>query len=211
MLLPMLLVYTHCFVPQCNADSLVCDRFDPCCFTPQLMALIQTRFPTLPFSVADAVVQLSSELASAAAASFRDDPATMAALTLSVRQSLRLARHASSVKAASARSAEVSLNHSIVLAESLKEILLLQFLPETARSTVQRIIDSSLPLASSGVSGDSPSRAVGVPVVADGVLRIGSIEHTVSSPINAELVPNPLFYNIPRYVCDCAMVGERKL
>jgi hypothetical protein len=72
---------------------------------------------------------------------------------------------------------------------------MLPFLSDAAKQTV------SAALASVGVSdarGRAAATASVTARVADGVLTIGDVAFPVTIPRHPELVPQPMFYDIPR-------------
>lgn len=149
--------------------------------------MLQHRFPALSEPARDAIVRLTESLNAVASSSFRDDPPTATALRLSLRQILRLTRHVNT-------SAGVPL--SVAIGESVKELLMLQFMPEPARIAVNAVLQALFPISSAvSASAEGPSFK---PVVTDGVLYFGDVSHPQHKPEFPELVPSPLFYDIPR-------------
>jgi von Willebrand factor A domain-containing protein 8 len=160
--------------------------------------LLQGKFPSLPFSAVDAIVKVSEQLRQAADATFRDDVASASAMKLSLRQLLRVARHATT--ACSAATSVLTPELSTSIADSVKESMLLQFLPDTVRRSIQGILESTLPLYRTADAAVTEATTVSFkPSVVDGVLDIGGVKCVISQPKQPELVPAPLFFDIPRH------------
>jgi hypothetical protein len=99
---------------------------------------------------------------------------------------------------------------SIDLGESLRRTLLLPFLPHALRDRVDAQIGAfvtsiaagaSTPVAPSLSTSQAVSTPIGVPRVVDGRLIIGDVSYpVVAKPLHPELVPQILFYDIPKHV-----------
>jgi von Willebrand factor A domain-containing protein 8 len=160
--------------------------------------LLQHKFPSLSFPAVDAIVKVSEQLHRTAESTFRDDLPSSTAMKLSLRQLLRVARHATASSPPGLSTLTPDL--SAAIADSIKESMLLQFLPDIVRRSVQNILETVLPLYRGSSSDTSESPVVSFkPVVSEGVLDIGGVQCPVALPQQPELVPAPLFFDIPRH------------
>ena len=162
--------------------------------------MVRFRHPHADASAVDAVLTAVTALRTAATAQFHDQPVTAAALTLSLRQILRVCRHAVPVEGSS----PTAVRHAC--GRALQEVLLLPFLSDGVKAVVGTALGSA-GLAPGTASSSAASIADGalassLPTisVADGVLRIGSVTCPVSTVTQPELVPRPVFFNIPSHV-----------
>ena len=149
-------------------------------------------------SAIDAILKIAGQLSNAASTSFRDDPTSSASLTLSLRQIVRVARHVSACTGTTPVPADIPADVATVITESIKEIMLLQFLPEPVRHVIQKVLASVLPQASMVTAHDSGEAVSYKPVVDGNDLTIGGLTYTRTVPTHPELVPAPLFFDIPR-------------
>eukprot|EP00753_Platysulcus_tardus_P002307 PLAT11642.13.p1 GENE.PLAT11642.13~~PLAT11642.13.p1 ORF type:complete len:850 (+),score=362.94 PLAT11642.13:648-3197(+) len=155
---------------------------------PQLSAvqqdsLLASLFPDMPTDAAAALAAFVE-----AARQSADLP------QLSTRQIVRLSRH-------------MTVHKSTALADlsrSLRDTLLLDFMPAEARARVEAAMaDSGLlspsPDASAALAGEEEGTALAIESDGD-TLRIGDVSAAIAKGSRPELVPAPLFFDIPRHV-----------
>jgi MoxR-like ATPase len=145
--------------------------------TESTRLILNRRFPALQADVMDRLLRFAALLNEAATS------LSAPTLALSLRHLLRVGKH-------------VSRFGPTVAADIVGRVLLLQLLPSTLHESVVRALaDSQL---------GQPSNKDGVPApkleLTDSSLQIGNVSFPRCTPTNPELVPQVLFYDIPKHV-----------
>ena len=170
--------------------------------------MLHATVPSASGEVVDAVLQLAQALKAAAVGQFASDPSTAEALTLSLRQLRRLAARIAASPPSSGSSVEASHEvHAIVMSP---------FLPSAAQAAVQTAIkvaglgcgvdrafsSSSSPAGglSEGELGDAAASAWHLPASHAAVQVGGHALPRQVTPRRPELVPSPVFFDIPRHM-----------
>lgn len=189
-------------------------------------------FPSAPTDALSKLCAFAKDINAKAASLADTDPPAASALQLSLRQLIRLARHVSVTSTAAAVVPDLNLE----IRSAVHEAMMAAFQPTNAQDIINRALDqagimSAAQLAAAAHAGtpeeqaESHAGAVKRPVPRSRAapahrpamsieataarLTIGGVSVTIKPPASPELVPRPLFYDIPQYVLAVQRVCVR--
>ena len=157
----------------------------------EILHMIRELHPEAPMETMEKAVHFSKLLRDRVQRkSDKSDKRAAGLSGLSLRQLLRLARHAHSFP----KDAEASLPTRI------NNMLMAPYLPNAKRDVISEVMhasDLTLPTSSS-LSSCPPSSSLQI-VRTKTDLTIGDVTMKVRKPLRPEMVPNPIFYEIPSH------------